>query len=246
MPEGPSNSELRIAGFGACMISGYPHAAGGMLEVACSLIEQRLSRPVRSKIVTLGGFPAPRAEKHLKSKVLDFNPDYVVIQFASTDAQCPIRRRNHPTSKAIAHSSAKHAQTFSYHHRQATMLSPLRWELASLIAQLRNFEPITPIDLYIPAIERMAKYCGAASAKPIVLSPFVYGSRCTMKNAITYTTALRELAEAQDMILVDCLVPLTHLPKRSILQHDGFHLSQAGHKAVGEAIAHAVLADVLK
>jgi hypothetical protein len=238
----PSNSELRIAGFGACMISGYPHDAGGMLEVACGLIEQRLSRPVRSKIVTLGGFTAPRAEKYLKNKVLDFNPDYVVIQFASTDAQCPIRQHNHPTSKSIA---AKHAQTFSYHHQPATMLSRLRWEIASLIGQLRKIQPITPIDSYIPAIERMAKDCGTVGAKPIMLSPFVYGSRYTMKNAVTYTTALRELAEAQDMILVDCLVPLTDLPKRSILQHDGFHLSRAGHQVVGEAIARAILSDVL-
>src|SRR5580692_9240847 len=62
-------SPLRIAGFGACLITGYPHQGAGMFEVACGLVERRLSRPVQSEIVSLGGFPAPRAEKYLKKKV---------------------------------------------------------------------------------------------------------------------------------------------------------------------------------
>jgi hypothetical protein len=44
------------------MITGYPHKRASMLEVACGLVEKRLARPVLS-IVSLGGFPAPRAEK---------------------------------------------------------------------------------------------------------------------------------------------------------------------------------------
>jgi hypothetical protein len=67
-----------------------------MLDVACTSIEKQLTRPVRSLVVSLGGFPAPRAEKYLKRKVLDFKPHFVVIQFASTDAQCPIRKGNRP------------------------------------------------------------------------------------------------------------------------------------------------------
>jgi hypothetical protein len=38
--------------------------------------------------------------------------------------------------------------------------------------------------------------------------------------------------------------PLTKFPKSLILQHDGFHLSRAGHKIIGEAIAEAIVADV--
>ena len=30
-------------------------------------------------IISLGGFPAPRAKKYLKQRVFDFKPDYVVI-----------------------------------------------------------------------------------------------------------------------------------------------------------------------
>jgi lysophospholipase L1-like esterase len=244
MPDG--NSELRIVGFGACMISGYPHEAGGLFEVACGLIEKRLSRPVRSRIVSLGGFPTPRAEKYLKKKVLDFDPDYVVIQFSSTDAQCPIRRKNRaaPTSGLGApESNSNHP---SYHAKRSTVLSPLRWEIASLIGYLRKLDPITPLASYIPAIERMAEGCKVAGATPIVLSPFMYGSRYTMKNAITYTLALRELARKQHIISVDCVGELAKVAKRSVLQHDGFHLSPIGHQVVGEAIAQAIISDACK
>ena len=43
---------LRIAGFGACMITGYPHKGGGLFEVACSLVEKGRSRdPCRGSFI---------------------------------------------------------------------------------------------------------------------------------------------------------------------------------------------------
>jgi hypothetical protein len=120
------------SGLGDCMISGYPHQAGGLFETACALIERDLSRPVQSRTVSLGGYTAPRAEKYLKSKVLDFDPDYVVIQFGSIDVQCPIRRANRPDStpktKAFDYSAAH-----SYHGKPPMVFSPLRWEIVSAI-----------------------------------------------------------------------------------------------------------------
>jgi lysophospholipase L1-like esterase len=96
------------------------------------------------------------------------------------------------------------------------------------------------------AIERMVKGCRAAGAMPVVLSPFVYGSRYSTKKAIAYTSALRDCAEAQDMILVDCIGTLKSRPKFQILEHDGFHLSLLAHELVGQAIAQAIVADFRK
>jgi lysophospholipase L1-like esterase len=67
-----------------------------------------------------------------------------------------------------------------------------------------------------------------------------------MRNAITYTNALRELTEAGDMIFVNCVHALSCLPKRQVLQNDGFHLSLVGHNVVGRAIAQSIVADVSK
>jgi len=41
---GPNDvPSFRIAGFGACMISGFPQESGGFFEVACRLIEKNIA-----------------------------------------------------------------------------------------------------------------------------------------------------------------------------------------------------------
>src|SRR5262249_9612493 len=62
MPDdGADQAPLKIAGFGACMISGYPHKTSGFFTIACTQVADDLARPVESKIFSFGGFPAPRA-----------------------------------------------------------------------------------------------------------------------------------------------------------------------------------------
>jgi lysophospholipase L1-like esterase len=240
------------------MITGYPHEGAGMFEVACRLVEEHIARSVESTIVSLGGFPAPRAEEYLKKKLFDFNPKYIVIQFGSTDAQCPIRAGSRPTNRRSELSTGGNFEscaalmtkrTVSYldfRDQPATALSHLRWQLAALIGHLRKIEPITPLSSYIAAIERMVDDCRSAGIKPVVLSPFVYGSRYTMRKAIQYVDALRQLhSRAQDMIFVDCFSLLSEFPKSRILQHDGIHLSRLGQNLIGEAIGKAIVEDII-
>jgi hypothetical protein len=237
----PSVPSLRIAGFGACMISGYPHQDGGLFEVACGFVEKSLLRPPQASFLSLGGFPAPRAVRYLKSRVLSLNPLYVVLQFGATDAQCPMRAASRRTNPAQSESSVDR----SYQGQPVTALSSLRWEIASLLGYLRKTEPITPLTSYIAAIEHMVDDCRSAGATPIVLSPFIYGSRYTMRRASSYSGALQEMyADARDVIFVNCVRLLASYPKRLILQHDGFHLSALAHTLVGEAVGRAIVDDI--
>ena len=130
----PSVPSLRIAGFGACMISGYPHQDGGLFEVACRFVEESLLQRPEASFVSLGGFPAPRAVKYLKSRVLSLNPLYVVLQFGATDAQCPMRAASHRFNSAHSEPSVDR----SYQGQPVTALSSLRWEMASLLGYLRK------------------------------------------------------------------------------------------------------------
>ncbi len=245
-------STLRIAGFGACMITGYPHQGAGLFEVACGAVQERLARPVLSTVVSLGGFPAPRAEKYLRKKLFGFGPDYIVIQLGATDAQCPIRAASRPTNRGTpctdSHSSVGSAHyASSYHAQPARAFSPLRWHLASAIGHLRRIEPITPLPSYVAAILRMVDECRSEDIRPVVLSPFAYGSGYTTKKAAAYVDALRELHnKSQDMIFVDCFGLLAGVPKIRILQHDGFHLSPLGHNIVGQAVGKAIAEDFAK
>jgi lysophospholipase L1-like esterase len=234
---------LRIAGFGACMINGYPHQSGGLFEVACRLVEDALQRSVRSNIVSLGGFPAPRAARYLRQKVFNFNPDYIVIQFGATDAKCPIRSRNHPTSGS-AKSNGALGNAVNHNH-PATLINLLRWEIASVLGFIRKPQAVTALSKYIAAIEGMVDDCVSAGITPVVLSPFVFGSRYAMRNAILYTDALDELhSRVRNLIFVDCNGLLAKFPRLMILLKDGFHLSVSAHELIGKAIGQAIVADI--
>ncbi len=251
MPDnGPNHASLRIAGFGACMITGYPHDSGGFFDIACTHIAQDLACSVESRIFSFGGFPAPRAEKYLEPKVISYAPNYIIIQFGCLDALCPVRR----SSLSVRGASGTHLGSRSHpgksdnrnlQRRPATRWSWLRWELASLLGYLRRLEPITPLPAYLPVMERMIDSCIAADITPVVLTPFVYGSRYSMRNGVAYAHALRELiADKSGVVLVDCIEALRVHPKRAVLQHDGFHLSRNGHAIVGLAIAQRIISHV--
>jgi hypothetical protein len=242
MPDGsPDHAPLRVAGFGACMMSGYPHKNGGFFNIACTRVAEDLACSVESKIFSFGGFPAPRVEKYLEPKIIGYAPNFVIIQFASFDALCPVRRACASDAGSGRPARLEKADSGNAQVRPANPLSWLRWELASLLGYLRRLEPITPLPVYLPVMERMIDSCIAADVMPIVLTPFVYGSRYSMRSGVTYANALRELiANKPGAILVDCIEVLRSYPKSTILQHDGFHLSQNGHAAVGLAIAQQI------
>src|SRR6202000_3575795 len=96
---------------------------------------------------------------------------------------------------------------------------------------------------YVAVMERIVMLCISEGATPVVLSPFVFGSRYSTRSAVAFTDALRDLAKLHNFILVDCISALRALAKRSALQRDGIHLSQLGHRVVGEAIAASIVSD---
>jgi hypothetical protein len=235
-----SHTPLKVAGFGACMISGYPHDSGGFFDIACTRIAEDLTCSLESKIVSLGGFPAPRAEKYLALKVMGDAPNYVIIQFAAYDAACHVRQRRLSTSSSGTGGSG--AENRARLARSATRLSRLRWELASVWSYFQRPSPITPLSAYIPVMERMIDSCIAAGATPVVLTPFIYGSRYSTRNGVAYATALQEvLSRKSDGVLVDCIEALRAYPAHTVLQRDGFHLSPKGHAIVGLAVAQRVM-----
>lgn len=228
------------------MISGYPHQGVGLFDVACSIVGECASRPIQSIVVSLGGFGAPRAQKYLGKRILPFRPHYVVLQFGSTDAQCPVRdsnRTDRPKSGGL--SASQSSETARATFAQASNLSYFRWELASLIGAVRKLEPITPINSYRDAMATLVKDCKAAGVTPVVLSPFIYGSRYTARKAVSYVSALREIhSKEANMLLIDCMQLLGSYPKKLILQDDGFHLSPFAHGLIGRRVGEAILADL--
>jgi lysophospholipase L1-like esterase len=230
---------FRIAGFGACMIGGYPHDGGGLFEVACGLVEKGLLLPVQSSIFTLGGFPAPRAEKYLKPRIFDFKPKYIVIQFGSTDAACPIRAKHRSKRPRLGVSQDRTLV------RAPTMFTIVRWYIHSLVGRIWKPQPITSLSSYVAAIEHMVGDCISADITPVVLSPFILGSRYSTRNAVNYTNALHHtFSNMNQVIFIDCLQLLANFPRSKVLLSDGVHLSRLGHDLIGQAVGQAIIADI--
>jgi len=220
-----------------------------LFQVACDLVSASLSEPVQSSLVSLGGFTAPRAEKYLKKKLFGFNPHYIVIQLAATDAACPIREGSRQSGLKSASSGASRLSAAQkgelVRSQRLSALSPLRWKLASLIGYIKKAQPNTPLHLYTAAMERMVDSCLASGITPVVLTPFVSGPRYAAKKAMPFTNALHDLAsKKKGMILIDCVQLLEKYPRTSILLHDGFHLSELGQRLVGQAAGQAILTDI--
>jgi lysophospholipase L1-like esterase len=234
--------EITIGGFGACMISGRPHDHGGFFQLACEEIAARSKGSVTSTLDSFGGFPAPRAAKYLQTRVLKSKPDFVIIQFGSTDAACPFRSgplfrsayKKKPKTEAkngVQDAQSKPATTWSY----------VRWYLSAIIGFAFQVPPITPLPEYLAAIDDIIDQCLAAGTIPIVLTPFVYGSPYSTRSGVRYAKALRRLvARKTGAIFVDAMLPLLSKPRSEVLQNDGFHLSKIGHALVASAIAEAV------
>jgi lysophospholipase L1-like esterase len=225
--------ELKIIGFGACMISGFPFPAeAGFLSHAVHHFQEQHAFPIHHETVTLGGFPVPRAQKHLGRKVLGQRPDVVVLQFGSTDASAPLRR-----SAVVRLWKKKPDRDEKPSVRPAIFKHALKWRLWGIASDLLMVKPVTPLGDYLNAMEQMVRECLAAGSAVIVLSPFVIGSGHSNRLAKNYTQALRrKLNKYPKCYFLDAHSLLMQWPRQQILLSDGFHLSEHGHRVVGERL----------
>lgn len=216
------------------MIAGYPLAsADGFLQQAVQRLQHDGRFKVALEIVALGGFPAPRAPKHLSKRVLAHRPDVVVLQFGSTDASTPLRN-----GFAVRHFFENDSHT----QEKVSAQSPepfdlIKWQLRNLGSELLLVQPITPLDDYLSAQLDMVNQCLAAGCKVVVISPFVMGSGRCNRFARNYTRTLEQhLPKSQEVHFLDAHTLLSSEPRWKMLLSDSFHLSAAAHQKVGIAL----------
>lgn len=220
------------------MIAGFPLPAGqGFLEIAANQLRKHQGREVALEVTTLGGFPATRAPKHFVSRVLAHRPDIVVLQFGSLDASAPLR------NGIILRQLLKP----SPHGGDKVVLAPpapadrLKWKLRSLGSELLLAPPITPLADYLAALREMVQAAQAAGCRVAVVSPFVMASGRGNRFARLYTDALRgQLPAGGGVAFLDAHALLSPFPRNEMLLRDGFHLSAAGQRRVGEALGETL------
>jgi len=246
---GTDVSPLRIAGFGGCLISGYPNKAPSLFEVACDVVQQELSIPIQRKLISLHGRTAPRAEKYL-SQVLTENPQFVLFQFGASDVVCAVRQNSASamTSKRSSRSIASRGESSSKREVANSIppyseLRAVRWEITSLVAAIRKLEPVTPLASYNAAMKRMIDSCLTAGAVPVILSPAVFGHRYVARRAVSFGEALSKIvADRPNTVFIDCLCILKDYHKSLVLLGDGVHLTEFAQELIGKAAGGAIVA----
>jgi lysophospholipase L1-like esterase len=220
------------------MIAGFPlPAENGFLHQAAQHLQGDRQRRVKLDIVTMGGFPAPRAYKHFAKSVLTRRPDVLVLQFGSTDASAPLR--NAFFLRGSLRKSGQGRETVS--DRPPSAADLVKWRLRSLASDGLLVPPLTPLDEYLAAMLAMAAEGRAAGSTVVVVSPFPMGGDRSDRFARRYTRALAQrLPEIPGAHFLDAHALLSQWPRRQMLLRDGFHLSAEAHQRLGVALAEVI------
>jgi lysophospholipase L1-like esterase len=221
--------DVKIRGFGACLIGGFPHGfENSFFHLATERLRLETGHLLAASIYTLGGFPAPRALRHLPSHGLADHPEIVVLQFGSSDLVAPVRRKRHLRSVSAQARVAAHP---------ANSLHLIRWRVQGIIGDLLGLKSITAPEAYLEAMNQMIRTVAAQSAIPVVISPFVLGSPRSDRIARACVPALAKVVAAVPTArYVNAYAALDAYPRREILLHDGTHLTIQGQVLVSECL----------
>ena len=229
-----------IRGFGACMSDGFPHqSTDSFFHLAVTCLRQETKRPITTSMFTLGGFPITRTPKYLVSKCMAFRPDIVVLQFGATDLVVPLRRKKNRDGTTAA---AFHGWSAA----SATLIARMRWQFQGLVGDILKLEPVTPVEIYLETMAELVVTLLENNIVPVVVSPFVFGSRRSDQNACYCAGRLKELLTIlPKAYFVDAHSALDRHPRHRMLLADGGHLSLAGQRVVADELL-AVLKNLVK
>ena len=219
-----------IRGFGACMIGGFPHRQeDSFFHHAVERLRQETGQDIVDSLFTMGGFPVTRVPRHFHARCLAAEPDIVVLQFGSSDLVVPVRHRPQASSSI---SVQRHVSA-----RRATALDRLNWQVRSLIGDGLRLTPVTPPDKYLETMLLLTQTLVEHQVIPVVLSPFVFGSRRSDRLARDCGVRLQQsLAALPFAFYVDAYAALDGKPRERMLLRDGAHLSLAGQQVVAETL----------
>ena len=231
---------MKIVGFGACMIGGYP--LGDQHSFFSLLVEQLRDRsavPIEKGLVSLGGLPLIQAVKHFESDVLALNPDVLILQFGNQDVSVQLGKYLKTKFKLASAIKpivkVKPSSDLSPYKARFNVLAILFFKY--LIGKAFGIEP-TKCNLYmsILLVKQIATICEKKCIKLFVLSSFPSNDMLQNSYGNKYAFILNTLADEYNYTFINLHVILNRYRKCDILLSDGCHLSKLGHQIVMQAI----------
>ncbi|MDD5165375.1 MAG: hypothetical protein PHG25_02450 [Candidatus Pacebacteria bacterium] len=247
--------KIRIAGFGACMISGKPFGQeNSFFSQAVNHLKEKAI--VESLVTSLAGFPIDRASEHLEKQVLRKNPTHVVIQFSSVDIASPYgysytikqrlgltkMKRSHSDSCASSrNSSSEHLEAFFGPLKQFDLVSNVRRFIKGRLGVMLNIEPRTNRAVYLETMKSMVHKIKGQGAEPIVLLPFPFLDLWSDCQSGALTKHVRCLSRELGFRVLETRKILEPYPRHRIFLNNGMHITQFAHALLGRELAEIVI-----
>ncbi len=221
------------------MITGFP--LGPEVSFFSRLVKAvAAERPVEAEVVSLAGFPIYRARGHLAKQVLRHKPDYVVVQFGTTDAIAALQRylaeRLRKGRKAKQHKGLVDPEKSHISSRGANPVDVIRWSMKALLARWLRVPPRTSLEVYKQSLSAIATEIMASGAHPIVLTPFRFGDQWSAHYGEQFAAAAEELASSLGFVVINGPEVLRPYPLQKILLANGYHLSAFGHEVIAQEL----------
>lgn len=238
-----SNESIRIAGYGACMIKGFPHPEGSSFFAHfLRLLDHAENIPVESEIFSFGGFPIERAGKFVR-RVTNYSPHIAILQFGSTNLTVSLNKHFLPRrfrNISVMGGGDKNAP-MSLDGFQSTKGRQLIELVKFQLCRMMRIQPdYGGTSEYINSMRDICSRLSSASITPIILSPFPHGDRVSDYWSRNYSDALAEYSEVNRFCFIDACSELRSVPKEKLLLSDKLHLSTLGHRLLGELIFERV------
>ena len=228
---------IKILGVGACMIKGTPHKLG-FFQMTCGLLAAK-GMSVQGKLKSYPGFSSKDARKFVLRDIRYTQPEYVIIQFATTDASVVLRFVNATRSILKKSEEGSRLPLAPAAKKRTSNLSTLRWMIQDFIS-LTSSKKTNDFDECLEAQSAIIDECFRNSAVPVVLSAFPCGPKHKTRHAALYTQRLRHLVDAKGGLFVDLFESFGADSKGDMLMADGAHLTEAAHVMMASTIADAV------
>jgi lysophospholipase L1-like esterase len=214
------------------MLKGYPHRQeDSFFQLALGQVASTVATPVVSSLYTLGGFPITHVPKHLARHCLDAKPDVVVIQFASSDLVVPLGLRRKLRGRK------RKATVDPVVVESPTLRNQLIWYLQGLVGDKLQLKSVTAPEVYITTMLQIIQTFLDHHIIPVVMSPFVFGSRRSDRFAQECSVVLHQaMTTLPQAAFVDAYSVLNRHPRHKTLLADGTHLSLFGHQVVADAL----------
>ena len=233
---------MKIVGFGACMLRGYPLGEKySFFSLLTDQMEKSSRVPIEKSIVPLDGVPLIRAIKYFESKILSLNPDVLILQFGNQDVSVQLgkylRNKFKPVSVLEDVVSKNFKSQLDIKPYEVKLSISIMLFLKYAIGRAFNIGPTNgALEESANAVVKISKICNENRIKLVVLSSFPSNDFLHNLYGRYYAFMLNSLSTKHNYVFVDLHEILKRYDNSHILLSDGCHLSILGHKIVMQAV----------